>query len=106
MPSEGARGSQPARELVATSRFGRLKKRFHAQAREAIDKAVRGILDDPLLGEQKRGALSTVRVVKFKVGPQLLLLAYHFDDAHNRVELIDIGSHENFYRDLQRYLAM
>ena len=48
---------------------------------------------------------SEVRVVKFQVGPQQLLLAYHFDSRRNVVQLLDVSPHENFYRDLQRYLA-
>ena len=43
--------------------------------------------------------------MKFKVGPQQLLLAYHFDSRRNVVQLLDVSPHENFYRDLQRYLA-
>ena len=70
----------------------------------AIDEAVRGILADPLGGEPKTGALKGVRVVKVKVGPQQLLLAYQFDSKRNRVEVLDVGPHENFYRELQKYL--
>jgi len=33
----------------------------------------------------------------------LFLLAYEFDE--NEVLLLALGAHENFYRDLKRYLA-
>ena len=70
-----------------------------------MDEAVRGILADPLSGASKVGALKGVRVVKFKVGPQqLLLLAYQFNPKRNMVEALDVGPHENFYRELQKYL--
>ena len=49
------------------------------------------------------GALKGVRVVKFPVGPQPLLLAYQFDARRNVVEVLDVGPHENFYRELQKY---
>lgn len=42
--------------------------------------------------------------MKFKVGTQLLLLAYQFDEKRNLIEALDVGPHENFYRDLQKYL--
>jgi hypothetical protein len=42
--------------------------------------------------------------VKFKVGPQQYLLAYRFIVKRNVVEMLDVGVHENFYRDLQQYL--
>lgn len=59
---------------------------------------------DPLVGEPKVGALRGVRVVKFKVGSQQLLLAYQFDTRRNAIEILDVGPHENFYRELQKYL--
>jgi hypothetical protein len=69
-----------------------------------VDEAVRGILADPLSGTPKVGALKGVRVVKFQIGPQQLLLAYQFDPKRNLVEALDVGPHENFYRELQKYL--
>src|SRR5437879_2347581 len=62
-----------------------------------------GRLENPLIGEMKSGALKGVRVVKFKLGPLELLLAYEFNDRRNAVELLDVGPHENFYRDLEAY---
>jgi hypothetical protein len=46
-----------------------------------------------------------VRVGKFKVGQQQLLLAYQFDARRNLTEVLDVGPHENFSRDLQTHLA-
>jgi hypothetical protein len=69
-----------------------------------VDEAVRGILADPLSGEPKVGALKGVRVVKFKVATQQLLLAFQFDPKRNLLEILDVGPHENFYRELQKYL--
>jgi hypothetical protein len=69
-----------------------------------VDEAVKGILADPLSGVPKVGALKGVRAVKFKVGPQQLLLAYQFNPKQNLVEVLDVGLHEKFYRELQKYL--
>ncbi len=57
---------------------------------------------EPLLGEQKKGDLSYLRVYKFKMVNQLTLLGYSFDDGELVLQLITLGSHENFYRDLKR----
>ena len=65
-----------------------------------MDEAVKEIMTDPLLGEAKAGALRAIRVYKFKVGPLQLLLAYHFDEPRNVIEVWAVGPHENFYRDL------
>ena len=93
-----------ARQVLQAPRFAKSKRRLPPAAQLKADEAVRGILRDPFSGEPKVGALRGVRVVKFKVGPLLLLLAYHFDEKRDLVEVLDIGPHENFYRDLQRYL--
>jgi mRNA-degrading endonuclease RelE of RelBE toxin-antitoxin system len=92
------------RTVVQAPRFGRSKKRLPAAAQLQIDEAVKGLLADPLSGEPKIGALKGVRVIKFKVGPQQLLLAYQFDAKRKLIEVLDVGPHENFYRELQKYL--
>ena len=92
------------RTPVQAPRFGRSKKRLPAAAQLQIDEAVKGLLADPLSGEPKTGALKGVRVIKFKVGPQQLLLAYQFDAKYNMIAVLDVGPHENFYRELQKYL--
>ena len=58
----------------------------------------------PTLGERKKGALTFLRVYKFKMNKQLTLLGYSFDDGTLILELMALGSHENFYRDIKREL--
>ena len=99
-----ARPSRPERQILQAPRFAKAKRRLPEQAQLAVDEAVRGILADPLSGEPKVGALKDVRVVKFKVATQQLLLAYQFDPKRNLLEILDVGPHENFYRELQKYL--
>ncbi len=97
--------AQPrTRTVVQAPRFGRSKRRLPTAAQLQIDEAVKGLLADPLSGEPKTGALKDVRVIKFKVGPQQLLLAYQVDAKRSIIEVLDVGPHENFYRELQKYL--
>lgn len=63
-----------------------------------------GTRKNPVSGEAKVGALKGVRLVRFKVHAPLLLLAYQFVERANRIEVLDAGPHETFYRDLQKYL--
>ncbi len=56
----------------------------------------------PNIGEQKKGNLAFLRVHKFKMNKQLTLLGYSFDDGSLVLELMALGSHENFYRDIKR----
>ncbi|MBI2371771.1 MAG: type II toxin-antitoxin system RelE/ParE family toxin [Deltaproteobacteria bacterium] len=92
-----------AREVLAVPRFLRSKRRLPASIQEMVDDQVRKVLEDPLLGEPKTGALRGVSVIKFKLGPHQYLLAYEFSPKLNQITLLDVGVHENFYRDLQKY---
>lgn len=58
-------------------------------------------MKDPKLGEQKKGDLAFLRVYKFKMAKQLMLLGYSYQDKAIVLELIALNSHENFYRDLK-----
>jgi len=58
-------------------------------------------MDDPALGEQKRGDLAYLRVYKFKMAKQLTLLGYSYDNGNLVLELLALGSYENFYRDVK-----
>jgi hypothetical protein len=95
---------KPTRSVEQSMRFGKAKRRLPAKGQLALDSEVRKILEHPLVGEMKMGALKGVRVLKFKLGPLQLLLAYEFNERRNVVGLLDVGPHENFYRDLESYL--
>lgn len=94
----------PARTVQAVPRFLKSKRRLPAPVQEETDAQVRALIENPLLGEPKTGALRGVRVVKFKVGVQQYLLGYLFFPKPNVIELLDVAVHENFYRNLQNYL--
>ena len=80
--------------------FKKAYKRLHKGKKAEVDLAIREIIANPEIGEQKRGDLTGVYVHKFKVNKQETLLAYEWD-AKLRLLLL-LGSHENFYRDLKR----
>jgi len=56
------------------------------------------------IGEEKKGDLSSIYVYKFKIKAIKYLLSYHF--VEDNLELIMIGLHENYYRDLKNYLKV
>src|SRR5712691_7000165 len=94
----------PARSVVQAPRFARAKRAFPAPVQLQIDEVVKAIMANPLIGELKTGTLKGVRVEKFKVGPQQLLMAYMFTAKTQTVEMLDVGPHENFYKGLTQYL--
>lgn len=88
--------------VLQTPTFKKSVKKLKANQKKDLDNAVRELMDRPTLGEQKKGDLAYLRVYKFKMNKQLTLLGYSFDDGALILELIALGSHENFYRDVKR----
>ena len=72
------------------------------QEKEFLDQEVLKISQDPSLGEEKKGDLAGVFVHKFKINTMQYLLAYR--KVGQDLELVMIGPHENYYRDLKQYL--
>lgn len=88
--------------VLQTANFKKAVKKLHANQKKDLDKAVKALMDDPLIGEPKKGDLSFLRVYKFKMVKQLTLLGYSYEDGTVILELIALGSHENFYRDVKK----
>lgn len=89
-------------QVVQTPTFKKAVKRLHANQKKDLDNAIRALIKDPLLGEQKKGDLSFLRVYKFNMVKRLTLLGYSYEDGSLVLELIVLGTHENFYRDVKR----
>ncbi len=90
------------KEIIQAPVFEKQKKKLHKQDIQDLDNAVRAILADPALGDMKKGDLQGIQVYKFRSGNGQTLLAYKVSDS--TLFLYAFGSHENFYRDLKKYL--
>lgn len=88
--------------ILQRSQFERAIKKLHKNQKQDLIKAIGLIAQDPGIGEQKKGDLKGVIVYKFKMVGQITLLAYTYDQDALTLRLLDLGSHENFYRDLKR----
>lgn len=89
-------------KVLQTTSFKKAAKKLRTNQKEDLDKAVKALIENPLLGEQKKGDLSFMRVYKFKMVKQLTLLGYSYEDGTVVLELLTFGSHENFYRDAKK----
>jgi len=89
-------------KVVQTVSFKKAAKKLHKNQKADLDTAVKALMDNPLLGEQKKGDLSFMRVHKFKMVKQLTLLGYSYEDGTVVLELLTFGTHENFYRDAKK----
>jgi len=86
--------------LAQRPAFKRAYKKLHPNQRQTVHAAIRAILSDPEVGEEKKGDLAGVRVFKFNCIHQTFLLAYSWGDS--LCTLLSLGPHENFDRDLKR----
>ena len=88
-------------QILQTPTFKKTVKKLHKNQKTDLDNAIKELMKEPLLGEQKKGDLSFLRVHKFKMIKQLTLLGYSYEDGTVTLELMVLGSHENFYRDVK-----
>ena len=86
-------------KIIQSRSFKNKIKRFKRQEKELLDNQIRIIFNNPATGDKKKGELRDIYVHKFKIKNTQYLLSYRFN---NKVlELIMIGPHENYYRDLK-----
>jgi len=89
--------------IIQSRTFEKRVRRFRKQDKRILDQQVRKILREPSVGQEKRGELRGIFVHKFKIHATQYLLSYRMANA-DTLELIMIGPHENYYRDLTTYL--
>ena len=89
-------------KIIQSRSFEQRVKKFNQSQKMILDEQIRLILENPNIGDEKKGDLSEVYVHKFKIKTILYLLAYRFYE--DRLEMIMIGPHQNYHRDLKNYL--
>ncbi len=82
--------------------FEKKLKKLSKFEKDALDLEIRKIAENPIIGEEKKGDLRDVFVHKFKLKTTQYLLAYR--KVGSDLELVMIGPHENYYRDLKQFL--
>jgi mRNA-degrading endonuclease RelE of RelBE toxin-antitoxin system len=90
--------------IYQTTLFKNQKKKLKKNQIKDLDKAIKSLIENPQLGQQKTGDLSKVWVNKFSMVNQQYLLAYLWDKKSRTI--IALGVHENFYRDLKRSIKL
>jgi mRNA interferase RelE/StbE len=88
--------------ILQSRSFENKVKRFSEKQKHILDKQIRKVIDNPSISQEKKGDLRGVFVHTFKIETVQFLLSYRF--VPDTLELIMIGPHENYYRDLSRYL--
>ena len=91
--------------------FSQFVKKARKPLQLAIEDEVEAVCEDPGCGELKVADLAGIRVHKFRFNRQEYLIAYFLptETGGGNIEFLaidfyQVGSHENFYEDLKRYL--
>lgn len=92
-------------KIYQSRSFEKKVKKFNQKEKYQLDNEIKQIVQNLLIGTEKKGDLRGVFVHKFNLQNQLYLLSYRFIKEES-LELIMIGPHENYYRDLKSYLKM
>jgi mRNA-degrading endonuclease RelE of RelBE toxin-antitoxin system len=80
--------------------FKKVYKKLHVNEKNIVDDAIKDIIKNPKIGEEKKGDLAGVFVYKFKFKTKEFLLGYEWDPKKRLLRAL--GVHENFYRDLKK----
>lgn len=89
-------------KIVASNAFLRFKKKANKSIQLEIDEQVKKIIENPEIGNLKKGDLRGIRVHKFKIKKQLYLISSEV--TGETLNLYVIGTHENFYDRLKNIL--
>jgi mRNA-degrading endonuclease RelE of RelBE toxin-antitoxin system len=89
-------------KIYQSRTFENKVKKLSKQEKKLLDDEIKKIAENPLIGEEKKGDLKAVYVHKFKIKSLQYLLSYR--KIKSDIELIMIGPHENYYKELKSYL--
>jgi mRNA-degrading endonuclease RelE of RelBE toxin-antitoxin system len=89
-------------KILQSRSFRNKVKKLGKKEKQILDEEIKIIAKDPSVGVEKKGDLRGVFVHKFKIKAMLYLLSYRLKNEN--LELIMLGPHENYYRDLKNYL--
>ena len=88
-------------DIYETRRFEKALKKLPEAQLKIVEDEIDKIIEDPEIGEVKKGDLSYLRVHKFKMNNQQVLLGYSWVEDKVEIYLLHIGSHENFYQKMK-----
>lgn len=90
-------------KIYQSKSFEKKVKKFSKSDKAILDREIKKVIKNPSIGEEKKGDLKSIFVHKFKFKSTQQLLAYRFLNEET-LELVKIGPHENYYRDLKSHL--
>ncbi len=90
-------------KLESLPKFNKQFRKFSERNQKNIRKEIGKIVQNPLIGEPKKGILKGIRVYKWKMLNQLYLLGYEFVKKEKTIYLYAIAIQEGFYKISEKY---
>lgn len=95
--SEGLNGQKV--DVYESNRFSKALARLPEKLLRLVEDEIERVIINSELGELKKGDLSYLRVHKFQLNSQLVLLSYSWIGSKLALYFLGLGSHENFYQE-------
>ena len=87
--------------IKQSNSFKKTVKKLPKQHKVILDEEVSKLINNPDIGERKKGDLDFLRVHKFKLLNYEFLLGYMYEEDEIILTLLKLATHENFYRDIK-----
>jgi len=88
-------------DVYESRRFEKSIKKLTDAQLKIVEDEIENIIENPEIGEKKKGDLAFLRVHKFKLDDQLALIGYSWIEERLGIYLLQFGSHENFYKKMK-----
>jgi mRNA-degrading endonuclease RelE of RelBE toxin-antitoxin system len=98
-----AEKTEPEIDVFMSRRFEKKFNSLNEAETKTVDEQIELIVEDPEIGEQKKGDLAYLRVHKFRMNNQQYLLGYSWVEDKLELYMLSLGSHENFYEDQKKH---
>ncbi len=88
-------------KIYETRRFEKALKKLPEAQLKIVEDEIDKIIEELEIGEVRKGDFSYLRVHKFKMNNQQVLLGYSWIEDKVELYLLHLGSHENFYQKMK-----
>lgn len=87
--------------IFQSRRFEKALDKLSELQLEIVEDEIDKIIENPEIGELKKGDLAHLRVHKFRLDNQLALVGYSWIEEKLELYLLQLGRHENFYQKMK-----
>jgi mRNA-degrading endonuclease RelE of RelBE toxin-antitoxin system len=90
-------------QVFESRRFEKALAKLSQPHLAAVEDEIEEIISNPEIGTSKKGDLAYLRVHKFNLDNQQVLLGYTWIDDRLELYLLHLAPHENFYINMKQH---